>query len=140
MAPNGFEMLPHTADTRMRVRGKTLEEVFRNALRGVAFYLNPRSLELPKKVKQGIKVEAVDLNSLLVEFLSETIAQSDIKNVIFSDVGLKKFGEDFLEGTLWGAGAGNGFEKEIKAVSYHEVDIKKNPATGLYETILVFDV
>ena len=33
-----------------------------------------------------------------------------------------------------------GFDKDIKAVSYQGVDIKRNPETGLYETILVFDI
>lgn len=144
MDEQGFEILPHTADMRMRVRGKTLKDLFRNALRAVALYLRQDSEELGKLkektvTKLPIKIEAVDLNSLLIEFLSEVVAQSDIHNVIFTEVNFKKFGENFLEGRLAGLKV-DGFEKDIKAISYHEVDIKKNPETGMYETLLVFDI
>jgi len=144
MSDRGFEILPHTADIRMKVWGNTLKELFRNAVRGVAWFLRPDFEELAKSkekssIRHTIKVEAVDLNSLLIEFLSEVIAQSDIYNSVFLDAAFKKFGENFLEGRLTGLKV-DGFEKDIKAVSYHEVDIKKNPERGTYETMLVFDV
>lgn len=138
----GFEILPHTADMRLRVWGKNLSDLFAGALSGVAFYVRPDIEALArsgKKVKQAIRVEAVDISSLLVEFLSEVVARSDIQNIVFTAVKFGRFGENFLEGELSGVAA-DGFEKEIKAVSYHEVDIKKNPETGFFETILVFDV
>lgn len=142
MNDQGFEILPHTADMRMRVWGKTIKDLFRNALTGMAFYLAPEIEAMAqggKKVKQAIRVEAVDINSLLIEFLSEAIAQSDIQNVIFTAATFQEFGENFLQGEISGV-AVEGFEKDIKAVSYHEVDIKKNPETGLFETVLVFDI
>ena len=138
MNENGFEILPQAADTRVKVWGKTLEDLFRNALRATAFYLKPEALKLSKKIRQKIKIEAVDINSLLVEFLSGVIAKSDIGNTAFTEVSFKKFGENFLEGVLYGAKV-DGFEKEIKAVSYQEADVKRNPETGRYETALVFD-
>ncbi len=142
MVELGFEILPHATDMRLKVWGKDIKELFLSALRGMAFCLKPEALELAKKhldEKKEIIVEAVDIHSLLIEFLSEVIAQSDTLNTVFTDASFKKFGENFLEGVIRGKKA-EGFEKEIKAVSYHEVDIKKNPETGLYETILVFDI
>lgn len=138
----GFEVFPHTADVRLKVWGRTIKELFLNALKGVAFYLKPDVGELGRraeKVKHAVSVEAVDINSLLIEFLSEVIAQADIQNAIFTSATFKKFGENFLEGEIAGF-AVEGFDKDIKAVSYHEVDIRKNQDTGAYETILVFDV
>lgn len=137
----GFEILPHAADLRVRVWGKKIEELFYAALRGAASCLGPEVLKYTKrelKEKKEIRIEAVDINSLLVGFLSEVVAQSDILNTIFPAVSFKKFGENFLEGELQGKKV-DSFIKEIKAVSYDEVDIKKNQQTGLYETILVFD-
>ncbi len=139
---NQFETVPHAADMRIRVWGKTLRELFRNCLKAMASYLKPEALmgaDKERRVRTPIKVEAVDLNSLLVEFLSETLAETDIHNIIFTNVLFKKFGENFLEGELLGARA-EGLDKDIKAVSYHEVDVKRNHATGMYETILVFDI
>lgn len=141
MNRNGFELLPHTADIRLRVWGKTIQELFKNALRGMAYYLKPQVFDFKKKPtdKAGLKVEAVDVNSLLVEFLSETIALSDINNTVYTDVVFREFGDNFLEGEIRGF-AVDAFDKDIKAVSYHEVDIQKNPQTQRYETILVFDI
>jgi len=143
MSNNGFEILPHTADMRIKVWGKTLKDLFRNALCGLAYYLKPESLEesaLGKiNIKRRIKVEGVDLNSLLIEFLSKVIAETDIYNAVFIAVSFKDFGENFLEAVLEGVKV-EGFDKEIKAVSYHEVDIKRNQETGMYETTLVFDI
>lgn len=139
---DGFQILPHTADMRIRVWGGTLQELFGNALRGMAHYLAPAVFSLKGKVtrvRQAISIEAVDVNSLLVEFLSEVIAQSDIKNAVFTKVIFEKFGENFLKGELQGV-AVDKFDKDIKAVSYHEVDIKRSPETGMYETALVFDI
>ena len=142
MIDRGFEILPHTTDMRLKVWGKTLEELFRSALRGMVSYWKPEALEKNKrefKEKKEIKIKAPDLTSLLIEFLSKTIAQTDILNTVFADVSFREFGENFLEGDLHGLKV-DGLEKDIKAVSFQEVDIKKNPETGLYETVLVFDI
>lgn len=137
-----FELLSDIADLKMKVSGKTLQELFKDALQGVAFYLKPEVFKLKKKEfkeKQKIKTAAADINTLLVEFLSQIIAQTDIKNMIFMQVTFAKFGENFLEGEIVGVKV-DGLDKEIKAVSYNEVDIKKNPQTSFYDTTLIFDV
>lgn len=142
MAPSqGFEFLSHTADVRMRVWGRTIQELFQNALRGVSFYLksSPPRENSVKKERVRVSLEAVDVNSLLIEFLSEVIARSDIENMVFTDVSFENFGENFLTGEFSGMRI-DGFDNEIKAVSYHEVDIKKNPETGFFETLLVLDI
>ncbi len=136
-----FEILPDTGDLRLRVQGETLREVFRAALRGVALYLKPDAAKAggSAKVMQPIAIKAVDINSLLVEFLSEAVAQTDIRNTIFTQATFRTFGENFLEGELAGT-AVEELERSIRGVSYHDVDIKKNPDTGLFEAVLVFNI
>ena len=137
----GFELLPRTADIHMRAWGKTIKELFRNALQGMAALMQPSlaHTSVLKKEKQEIRVDAVDINSLLVEFLSKVTALSDIHNMVFTHITFKTLGDNFLEAELSGMHTDE-FEKEIKAVSYHEVDIKRNPESGLYETTLIFDI
>ena len=127
--------------TRIHAQGKTISELFCNCLRAVASLMEPSVLAAgvkAKKVKQFLRVEAVDINTLLVEFLSKAIGLSDIHNLIFTQVTFKRIGDNFLEGELSGV-LGHSVEREIKAVSYQDVDIKRNPVSGLYETTLVFD-
>ena len=135
-------MMADTDPVRINAWGKTLNELFGNALRGMAVLMQPTILtagEKAKKIKQFLRVEAVDLNTLLVEFLSEVIGRSDIHNLIFTHVTFTHIGDNFLEAELSGVSGGEP-EREIKSVSYHDVDIKRNQASGLYETTLVFDI
>ncbi len=137
-----FELLSDITDLKMKVSGKTLQDLFRAALKSVVFYLKPEVLQLKKgegKLNQKIKIQTADINSLLAEFLSAVIAQTDIHSAVFTQVSFKKFGENFLEGEITGVKVSD-FAKDIKAVSYTEVDIKRSPTSGRYETILVFDI
>lgn len=137
-----FEMVPEDSGVRMQVRGKTVRELFRNALAGVAAYMKPDAIALSKNQspeKQEISIETVDVNSLLVDFLSGVVAHADNRSAVFTSVTFKKFGENFLSGELVGV-ATDRFENEIRAVSYSDVDIRKNPGTGLYEATLVLEV
>ena len=140
MKERGFEIIPEDGVVKMRVHGKTLEDLFRNAVRGVASYLKEGILDeraSGEKEKRDIRIEAVDINSLLVDCLSHIVADSDMYNVVFLDIQFRTFGENFLEGELFGIPS-HVFDNEIKAVSYTEVDVKRNPA-GFFETTIVFE-
>lgn len=137
-----FEIIPENGTVKLSVWGKTLEELFQNSVRGVASYLVEgagESASAGAEQTHAIRIEAVDIHSLLVDCLSEVIAQSDIYNSVFPNIAFGTFGENFLEGEIVGTPVEH-FDNEIKAVSYQEVDIKKNPATGYFETTLVLEV
>lgn len=138
----GFELMTDTEHLRIRAHGGTISELFRNCLCGIAALMNPTVLaasKKAKKVKQILRVEAVDINTLLVAFLSEVIGLSDIHNLVFTNITFKNIGDNFLEGELSGVSAGE-IEKEIKMVSYQDIEVTRNPVSGFYETTLVIDV
>ena len=140
-SPQGFEILPPAADLKTRVHGSTVQELFRHALSGAAFLVSPdafKQVKSGRKILAELAVEAVDINSLLIEFLSRAIARAEAEGAVFTDAAFRAFGENFLEAELSGVDAGNAVH-EIRGVSYEEVDIKKNPATGFFETVLVFE-
>lgn len=137
-----FEIVPDDFGVRMHVRGKTVRELFRNAVAGLAAYMKPDIASVSKnrqQTREEISIETVDLNSLLVDFLSSVVAQADSKSAVFTGITFKKFGENFLSGELSGI-ATDQFDNEIRAVSYSDVDIRKNAKTGLYETMLTLEV
>ena len=137
-----FEIVSQDGTVKMRVWGKTLEELFCNSIKGVAAYLaegGGESVRPGAEQKHTIRIEAVDIHSLLVDCLSEIVAQSDIYNCVFPSIAFGKFGENFLEGEISGIPVEH-FDNEIKAVSYQEVDVKKNSSTGYFETTLVLEV
>ncbi|MBI4224826.1 MAG: archease [Candidatus Sungbacteria bacterium] len=137
-----FEIIPEDIGVRMRVQGKTCRELFRNALAGLAAYMKPDAASLSKsrqQAKEEISIETVDLNSLLVDFLSGVIGYADGRGAVFTGITFKKFGENFLSGELNGV-VTDQFDNEVSAVSYSDVDIRKNPKTRLYEAIVTFEV
>ncbi len=134
-----FEILPHTADVRIKVFGKTKKELFKNALSGMA-EIQKKESEKSKgqTLRVKIKIQSPDINALLVDFLSEILYQSQINRAIFKDAEFLKFSDNEIEGEISGFKV-DAFDKDIKAATYHELDIKKFPG-GIFETIIVFDV
>lgn len=138
----GFELMTDMPHLRVHAWGRTINELFRNCVCAMASVMEPTVLtagKKMKKVKQILRVEAVDINTLLVAFLSEVIGLSDIHNLVFTNITFTRMGDNFLEGELSGVSAGE-TEKEIKMVSYQDVEVKRNPASGLYETTLMVDI
>lgn len=137
-----FEIVSHEPMVRLKIWGADMKELFSAALGGVAFYLKPdvlRAKNIELKEWKKMKAGGVDLDSLLVEFLSRVVAESDRCGVIFTRATFDKFGENFLEGKMFGKKV-DAPDAEIRAISLEGLDIKKNSETGMYETMLMFEV
>lgn len=137
-----FEIQINDSTVKIIVRGKTLEDIFSNSLKGIASYLKPQILCFKKpqlKEWKKIRVEAVDVVSLLIEFISSIIVYIDEHSAVYSEIVFEKFEENFLEGKIFGIKEKNS-DKEIGDVSYDGVDISKNEKTGFFEATLVFAI
>ncbi|OGZ33604.1 MAG: hypothetical protein A2Y98_01575 [Candidatus Portnoybacteria bacterium RBG_19FT_COMBO_36_7] len=131
-----FEILDHPADLKIRAFGKTKEGLFLNMMRGMA-ESQQGEIENKKEIKKEIKVKSSDLASLLVDFLSEIIYLSQTNKEIYFNAGFRKFSENYLEGELFGQKVKR-FNEDIKAVTYHELEIKK--ADDHWEATVIFDI
>lgn len=143
-----FEILPHTADIKVRIYGETKEELFRNALIGMFQAVGPRSPEcsvvnerlmcpsLP--VHHEVVVTSPDQEALLVDFLSEALYLSDVHNQAYLDAKIHTLTDTHIKATLLGVNI-TGFEVvEIKAVTYHELAIVQH--NGMWQADIVFDI
>ncbi len=148
-----YQILEHTADLRIRAFGRTLEEFFGNALKGMMKYVKKDSkfqIPISKQVRRVVKISSPDWNALLVDFLSEALTLADINREVYREAEFvnfprpvadgvqKKEAGFFLEARLLGEKIGR-FDKDIKAVTYHRLDIRKNKE-GLWEATIVFDI
>ncbi len=133
-----YKILSHTADLRFEVYGKTIEELFINAAEALADILGGRQklLSRVKTVTEKIKIQSANTNTLLVDFLNEILARSQINKRVYKVESLK-LKDNEIEAEISGASVDK-FEEDIKAVTYHEVDIKKED--DLYKTRLVLDI
>lgn len=131
-----FEILEHTADLKIRAYGKDLPELFANMARGMFESIGPKIKEGPK-AERKIKVESGNVETLLVDFLNELLFQSDTNNEAYFTAKFDKLTETELEGEIIGQKI-EGFKEEIKAVTYHGLEVRK--INNLWRAIVIFDV
>lgn len=134
------EYLAHTADVRMRVQGKTLEGLFRDALKGMGNILKDDFCKQTHQVNRKVMVEikASDNTNLLIDFLSQVLTQSHIENTVFWDVEIIELSEFKIRAKLSGTQVDR-YDEDIKAVTYHEANVKQNKK-GFWETCIIFDI
>ncbi len=151
-----YEILEHPAELRIRVYGETIEALFKNAAFALAEILMRKKLTTcDKQPTTKIKIKSPDINSLLVDFLSEILAKSQINKQVYKVESLKLKGENEIEAELAGFTTER-FDEDIKAVTYEDLNIHQQPtpssraklATGqatnnqqpIWQTDLVFDI
>ena len=143
-----FEQLPHTADIKIRVYGKTMPDLFRNALIGMFQAVRPiapdcrvendRVLCKTLPEKRDVDVSSIDVQALLVDFLSEALYLSDVYDEAYLDVTIHELTDQRVNSTLHGIKI-TGFEVvELKAVTHHDLQIKQ--VDGVWQTDIVFDI
>lgn len=153
-----YKILDHPSELRLRIYGKTIEELFSNAALAMSDILK-HNAKLParkaslsdaggrnnyandanKKV-EIIKIESIDINSLLVDFLSEVLARSQINKSVYHVVSIKYYaGKETarLAAEIVGYPVTR-FDEDIKAVTYENLDIKQ--INNIWQTDLVLDI
>ena len=131
----GFEEIEHTADWSIRVWAPNHAELFRQAALGMIF-LSELEIDIANPVVETLELNAIDLESLLVSFLSELVflAEQD-------DLGFDRF-ELSIDGLMLHAKISGGKivnrKKEIKAVTYHNLAVTETESG--YQVVIVFDV
>ncbi|HPJ84541.1 MAG TPA: archease [Methanothrix sp.] len=125
-----FEYLEHTADVKFQAHGRSLEEAFENAaLAMLAAMVDPSTVRLEKT--WPVEIEAESLESLLYEWLSEVLYLFEVELAVFSkfEVALERCEVGWrLSGRIGGERVDperHFFETEVKAVTLHQFEIKK---------------
>ncbi len=125
-----FEYLEHTADIKFRAYGQTPEQMMENA----AAALFSSMTDLSKvQVKETWKTElkSPDLEQLAYSWLSEIVFLFETESAVFSTfkVNLDQKEEWTLEAEIGGERLDlkrHAFDNEVKAVTLHEFQVKKN--------------
>jgi SHS2 domain-containing protein len=143
-----FELLPHTADIKLRVYGKSRQEIFKHALQGMFQSISPQSEYCDEKEgrlvckelmrQHEVEVFSADQELLLVDFLSEVLYLSDVHNEAYFDLDVHALTDEYVKATVKGVPI-TGFEVvEIKAVTYN--DLKVECKDGIWQADVVFDI
>ena len=133
----GFEEIEHTADHALKVYGKNLRQLFISAAQGMTSLMMPDMSGVTGEITKAVKLETIDTESLLVEWLSELVYWAEAEMLVFSTFNIRKITANDIDASVTG-GRVAALEKYIKAVTYHNLNIVKT-RQGLEATI-VFDV
>jgi SHS2 domain-containing protein len=146
--PKDFELLPHTADLKIRAYGATLQELFTHALIGMFNAMGPQAVGCSYKndrfscdawpITRAVDIRAADEVSLLVDFLSYALYLSDAYNEAYGTVTITTLTNDHIIAQLHGMHVTGFTESEIKAVTYHNLAIQEDH--GILHADIVFDI
>jgi SHS2 domain-containing protein len=137
-----FEFLEHTADAYVAAYGKNLIEAFENAALASFEVMTDVSNVIPE-IEDHVEVEAQDEYALLYSWLEALLVKFDTVGLLFSKfkiLELTKTAEGFkLRANVWG----EMFDPKkhvqkvgVKAVTYHRMEIIKEPAGVTLKFIL----
>lgn len=132
-----FVILEHKADLKIKVLGEDTQELFINAAWAMMDFLFPSSISKKAiKITKSIEIKANNLSSLLVNWLSELLYLSDVNDSCFNRYNIKKLTPTEIKAVA--GGYKTVASQDIKAVTYHELNITKTNE-GLEATI-IFDI
>jgi len=132
-----FEILPHQADVRILVQGSSKENLFRAAINGLCKIMLHDDETHQITISKQITVESTDITGLLIDFLSEVLSLSHQYKVLFCEVKFEKLTECYLKAEVNGFKI-NGFDEDVKAVTYHEADVIY--VDNVYQSVIVLDI
>jgi SHS2 domain-containing protein len=135
--PPPFEEIEHTADNALKIFGTNLAELLINAALGMNSLMAAPATEVTRSEKKCIELQAVDSESLLVEWLSELAFWAETESLVFDEIELQNVSSNRLTAIIRGRPVDR-IENPIKAVTYHNLKIVSN-AEGL-TAVVVFDV
>ncbi len=133
-----FELLPHTADVRVRAVGDTRAGLLTAALRGMFAASGPSYLEPRTDVERTFDLDAGDFPGLLIDFLNEAVYGSDAHHEAYDGVRFTLVTDKKTKGAFLGHPV-SGFATQIKAATHGGLDVKKNEE-GRWEATVAFDV
>lgn len=137
-----YEILDHTADVAIKAYGKSLEEAFATAAQAMFEQMTDKApIEREKRIE--LEAESIDLQGLLVKFLSDLIVIHEVDNMVLKDFTIRFTGENKLKAEGWG----EKFIKEkhgqgihVKGVSYYSMEIHDGKGKEESFVQVVFDI
>ena len=129
--------IEHTADRALRICGSDLQDLLINAAAGMNSMLVQEYNEIYLPEEKSVELDAIDSESLLVEWLSELAYWAETELLVFHKFDLHRVSPTHVKATIHGNRVAQ-LDIHIKAVTYHNLKIIQTDE-GLTATV-VFDV
>jgi len=138
-----FEILNHTADLGVRATGRTIDEAFCEAARALFSVMVDLDAVEPRS-EHVIRLEAGSCADLLVEWLSDLLAQKELSGLVFSrfEARIRRLRDRaLLDGIARGEPLDRAVHRpaaEVKGISYLGLDVR--PIGDGWQVRCVLDV
>ena len=140
MSDKGYEFFEHTADTGLKAYGRTLEELFANAARGLVELLVEDS-PIAATDTRMMALSAPSLEALLQRWLKELLFWFATDRFLPASYHFDIVSETELRGRILGERfdpARHHQGTEVKGITYHQFRVAQTP--GGWEADVIFDV
>ncbi len=140
MMTRKYKFINHTADVGIKVWGESLERLFENA----AYSMFDILTELDKvKVKEslGVEIEGKSTDELLADWLRNLLYKFNGEGYLLREFNIKEISKKGLKTKVGGEKldlSRHTLKTEIKAVTYHQLEVKK--IVKGWEAQIIFDV
>ena len=135
-----FTFLDHTADLGILVRGTDLRDLFEVAARSM-MYIMVKENPIQTTDTVSVSVTGQDLADLMVRWLSEILYMLEGEHVVVRNVRIAKIVPSHLNAILETVPFDPDMHEilcEIKAVTYHQIEVVKN--NEHWEAKIIFDL
>jgi SHS2 domain-containing protein len=134
----GHEILEHTADIGVRAVGKTIEECFEQAARGLISIIGIERDDAGERV--AIELSSGDLGALLVDWLNEIVYLHESRDALVCGVDVAEVTGTDLRGSVALAPRGDVAVEglQVKAVTYHQLKVERTSSGYVAE--VYFDI
>ena len=133
-----FEELGHTAEIGMRVRAAAPADLFICAGRAMFALIGAEADPNAELFETLMTLEAIDMESLMVDWLSELVYLHETTGVIFEHIVILHWSPTALSATVSGRRAGQTPHMQIKAVTYHDLVVQ--PESDGWVAQIYFDI
>ena len=127
--PAKFKHISHTADIGLAITGSDYSAVFVNAAQAMFSLIGEIKRPAKKTVEYQVCLNASDQEELLVAWLSELLALSDINQIFFIYFQINSLSKTQINGCCKAVKFNQRNiqrKTEVKAVTYHQLSIKRD--------------
>lgn len=132
----GWQELEHTADLALHIWGDDLRDLFVSAAKGM-FTMVATPSTTGETIVVPVSLAALDLESLLVDWLNELLYLHETRRVVFITYEFETLTPTELNAVVQGRPVGKSLNY-IKAATFHNLNVVASKAG--HEVDVVFDV
>jgi len=131
-----YHFIDHTADIGIRIVSGDVRGLFEEAARALIDIMGARSNEGRNHIR--ISIEGLDQSDVLVRWLQEILYRVEVEDLRISHVEVLDVNPQGLTALVAGTNDPTELLEEIKAVTYHNLEIVE--VDNHVETTIIFDI